>query len=83
MLFLSGTGQAVSKDNAGAEPTISIVGTDASFAAGGAFNTTTKYTLMMIDGDYAGAANPDGVNAHYLQNDLSSLILARILVFPC
>lgn len=28
----------------------------------------------MIDGDYAGAAHPDGVNAHYLQNDFGTSI---------
>ncbi|KAG8954145.1 hypothetical protein FRC04_000365 [Tulasnella sp. 424] len=63
------TGQAVSMANAGAEPTITVVGTDADFATGGALNSASKYTLIMIDGDYAGAAHPNGVNTHYLQND--------------
>ncbi|KAG9051050.1 hypothetical protein FS837_012557 [Tulasnella sp. UAMH 9824] len=65
------TGQVVSKDDSGAEPTITVVGTDAAFGTGGALNSASKYTLIMIDGDYAGAAHPNGVNAHYLQNDFA------------
>ncbi|KAG8906795.1 hypothetical protein FRB99_006062 [Tulasnella sp. 403] len=64
------TGQAVSQEASGAEPTLAIIGTDASFATGG-FNNTVKYTVIMIDGDVAGATNPNGVNTHYLQNDLT------------
>ncbi|KAG8917593.1 hypothetical protein FRC01_002350 [Tulasnella sp. 417] len=68
-------GEAVTQPNSGAEPTITVVGksrTDAAFGAGGALNSASKYTLIMIDGDYAGAPHPDGVNAHYLQNDFEA-----------
>lgn len=78
---LSTTGQAVSKDDAGAQPTITIVGTDADFASGGSVSATAKYTIIMIDGDYAGATNANGVNTHYLQNDLSEFVhCGRVVV---
>lgn len=55
-----------------AKPNITVVGTDADFASGGPFNSSTKYTIIMIDGDVPGSTNPKGVNTHYLQNDLSA-----------
>jgi len=64
-------GQVVTKDNAGAKPTVTAVGTDAAFAAGGAFNTTTtKYTIIMVDGNTPGSAEKQP-NVHYLENNLS------------
>ncbi|KAF8305394.1 PEBP-like protein [Clavulina sp. PMI_390] len=29
-----------------------------------------KYTLLMIDGNYVGSSNPNGLNLHWLQNDV-------------
>jgi len=66
-----GTGQAISKDDVGTQPNITVIGTAADFASGGPFNATTKYTIMMIDGDVPGSTNPKGVNTHYLQNDMA------------
>ncbi|KAG8982764.1 hypothetical protein FRB94_007966 [Tulasnella sp. JGI-2019a] len=76
------TGQAIPMAQVGVKPTITVVGTDADFASGGPFNSSTKYTIMMIDGDVPGAANAKGVNTHYLQNDLSyGTLTADVLTF--
>ncbi|KAG8864736.1 hypothetical protein FRB96_003321 [Tulasnella sp. 330] len=76
------TGQAIPEASVAAMPNINVVGTDADFATGGAFNSSTKYTIMMIDGDVPGAANAQGVNTHYLQNDLSyGTLTADVLTF--
>jgi len=64
------TGQAVSMADAATEPTITILGTDAAFSTGGNLNNAHRYTLIMIDANYAGSSNPNGLNTHYLQNDL-------------
>jgi len=64
------TGQALTEAQVSTEPSLVIVGTTADFASGGDLNSNTKYTMMMIDGDVAGSTNPNGVNTHYLQNDL-------------
>jgi len=68
---LISTGQAIQMAQVATKPTITVVGTDSDFASGGPFNNNTKYTIMMIDGDVPGATNPNGVNTHYLQNDMS------------
>jgi len=65
------TGQAVSKTDAGTKPNLTVVGTDADFASGGPFNSSSLYTIMMIDGDVPGANNSQGVNTHYLQNGVT------------
>jgi len=76
------TGQAISKAAAGTQPNITVIGTDADFANGGPFNTSTKYTIIMIDGDVPGATNPNGVNTHYLQNDLTyGQLVSDVLTF--
>jgi len=68
---LISTGEALQMAQVSSKPTITVVGTDADFASGGPFNSNTKYTIMMIDGDVPGSTNPQGVHTHYLQNDLS------------
>jgi len=65
------TGQAIAMADVSTMPTIAVAGTAADFASGGDLNTTAKYTIIMIDGDIAGATNPNGTNTHWLQNDLS------------
>ncbi|KAG8959876.1 hypothetical protein FRC03_007350 [Tulasnella sp. 419] len=66
-------GEAVTKENSGAMPTVQIEGTlEALTTSTSPLNSTaTKYTFMLIDGDYPGADISKGVNAHYLQNDIT------------
>jgi hypothetical protein len=66
-------GEAIAKDDTGVMPTIEIEGTLEALTSSTSplNNTATKFTFMLIDGDYPGADNSRGVNAHYLQNDVA------------
>jgi len=68
-------GQDLPATDVASQPTIAIQGTASAVAApNGPFNvtvTTTKYTVLLMDGNYAGSTNPDGYNLHYLQNDFT------------
>jgi len=55
-------GEAIPKANVQTEPTVNFVGISSS---------TTKYTLLQIDGNYVGSTNPQGLNLHWLQNDVA------------
>ncbi|CCO27829.1 hypothetical protein BN14_01817 [Rhizoctonia solani AG-1 IB] len=65
-------GEAVARTNVSGAPVLMIRGTEESEAqAGGPFNvTTTRYTVLCIDGNTAGSSNPTGYNLHYLENNL-------------
>ncbi|CAE6405273.1 unnamed protein product [Rhizoctonia solani] len=66
-------GEAVARTNVSGAPVLMIRGTEESEAqAGGPFNvTTTRYTVLCIDGNTAGSSNPTGYNLHYLENNLA------------
>lgn len=61
--LLRTVGQAVSRENVTLAPIIYIRGSAAAEATvGGPFNVTTiKYTVLGIDGNYAGSPNPTGM----------------------
>jgi len=66
-------GQAIPKTSVAAKPEAKISGTpEATAASGSPFSVaTTKYTALMMDGNYVGSSNPSGYNLHYLENDLT------------
>jgi len=68
-------GQDVAQKDVAAQPIITISGTSsADSASGGPFNpstTGTKFTFMLMDGNYPGSSNPNGYNLHFLQNDFT------------
>lgn len=61
-------GQVVSKENVTQAPVIYIRGSAVAEAtSGGPFNVTTiKYTVLAIDGNYAGSSNPSGKGILYI-----------------
>jgi len=69
-------GQDVPATTVASEPVITIQGTASSIAAANSpFNATassaTKYTFLLVDGNYAGSNNTGGYNFHCLLNDLT------------
>jgi len=54
-------GDAIAKENVQTQPTVNVVGIS---------NATAKYTLLQIDGNYVGSTNPQGLNLHWLQNNV-------------
>jgi len=58
---LATVGEPESQTNVSTKPEIHIAGTVSS---------TAKFTLLMIDGNYVGSTNPQGLNLHYLQNNV-------------
>ncbi|CAE6473681.1 unnamed protein product [Rhizoctonia solani] len=69
----SAIGEAVARTNVSDTPVLMIRGSEEAEAqAGGPFNvTTTRYTVLCIDGNTAGSTNPRGYNLHYLENNLA------------
>jgi len=58
---LTTVGEAISKENVTAQPVVTGVGQ---------FNgTSTKYTVLIVDANYVGSTNPNGLNLHWLQNN--------------
>jgi len=44
------------------QPTITVAGVN---------NNTAKFTVLMIDGDYVGSSSPQGLNIHWLENNVA------------
>jgi len=54
-------GQPLDKAFVQTQPTITVAGVN---------NNTVKFTLLMIDGDYVGSSSPEGLNLHFLENNV-------------
>lgn len=55
-------GEALAKADVQTQPTVTVTGLSG--------NTTSKYTILQIDGNYVGSSNPDGLNLHWLANNI-------------
>jgi len=54
-------GEAIAQANTTQQPSVTAAGT---------FNgTSAKYTVLMVDTNYPGSSNPNGLYLHWLQND--------------
>lgn len=54
-------GEPMSQTDVSKKPVVAVAGT---------FNSTPSYTVLMIDGNYVGSSNPQGLNLHWLENNV-------------
>jgi len=54
-------GDALNKSSVQTQPVVTYAGVN---------NNTAKFTLLMIDGNYVGSTNPQGLNLHWLENNV-------------
>lgn len=54
-------GEAIAQAGVQTKPVVSVTGN---------FNSTPSYTVLMIDGNYVGSTNPNGLNLHWLENNV-------------
>jgi len=55
-------GEPLEKASVQTEPTVTVAGVN---------NNTAKFTVLMIDGDYVGSTSPQGLNLHWLENNVA------------
>lgn len=54
-------GEVIAQAGVQTKPVVSVTGN---------FNSTPSYTVLMIDGNYVGSSNPNGLNLHWLENNV-------------